>query len=75
MKKSLNIIDCIETIDNWGAQEKYSTQETFRLLSNPADWTDDQVFRGPNNERYFIDDLIGKKVTVGPVTFTVQEDC
>ena len=74
MEKSLDIIDCIETVDNWGGQEKYSTQETFRLLSNPAEWTDDQVFLGPADERYCIDDLIGKRVTVGPITFTVQEE-
>jgi hypothetical protein len=73
MKTSINIIDCIETVDNWGGQEKYSTQETFRLLSNPEEWTDDQIFRGPAYERYLIDDLIGKTVTVGQVTFTVQD--
>ena len=74
MQTPINIIDCIETVDNWGGQEKYSTQETFRLLSNPDEWTDDQIFRGPADERYFIDDLIGKTVTVGTITFTVQED-
>jgi hypothetical protein len=73
MKTSINIIDCVETVDNWGGQEKYSTQETFRLLSNPEEWTDDQIFRGPAYERYLIDDLIGKTVTVGQVTFTVQD--
>ena len=75
MQTSIEIIDCVETVDNWGRQSTYSTLETLTLLINSADWTDDQIFRGPADERYCIDDLIGKRVTVGPVNFTVQEDC
>lgn len=74
MQEPIEIVGCTEVVDNWGRQERYTEKETYGLLISPDEWTDDQTFFGPNNERYFIDDLIGKRVTVGPITFTVQED-
>jgi hypothetical protein len=74
MQEPIQIVGCTEVVDNWGRQEKYTEQETYGLLINPDEWTDDQTFWGPNDERYFIDDLIGKRVKCGPIEFTVQED-
>lgn len=74
MDNPIKIVGCTETVDNWGSVEKYSTDQTLALLKNPDEWTDDQVFWGPMNEQYFIDDLIGKEVQCGVETFTVQED-
>ena len=70
----IQIVGCVETVDNWGRTERYTEQQTLGLLTNPDEWTDDQIFYGPNNERYFIDDLIGKEVQCGSATVTIQED-
>lgn len=74
MQDTILIVGCVETLDNWGRTERLSEGETYKLLISPEDWNDDQIFYGPNNERYWIDDLIGKRVTCGPISFTVQED-
>jgi hypothetical protein len=72
INESIKITGCVETLDNWGSQE-YNEQETYKLLISPDEWNDDQVFYGLNNQVYWIDDLINKQVTCGPITFTVQE--
>ena len=74
MQEPIQIVGCTETVDNWGNTEKFKEAETLELLKNPEEWTDDQVFWGPANERYFIDDLIGKKVSCSGETFIVEED-
>ena len=71
----IKIKKCIETIDNWGNVEVYKDDNLFKLLITPEDWTDDQVFIGEGYDEgsYYIDDLIGKQVQVGPFIFKVQE--
>jgi hypothetical protein len=69
----IHIVGSIETVDNWGREEVHDTQETFKILIDSDYWTDDITFLGPRDERYLIDDLVGKVVTCGPVTFAVHE--
>ena len=74
MQEPIKITGCTETLDNWGRNQYYNEKETFELLISPEMWSDDQLFHGENHQAYWIDDLIGKEVTCGPVTFTVQEN-
>lgn len=74
MNEPIKITGFTETIDNWGRTVDGDEQETYRVLITPEEWTDDMVFNGPNHEQYLIDDLIGKQVQVGTITFTVQEE-
>lgn len=69
----IEIIGCLETIDNWGREEEYTASETYKLLITPEEWTDDQRFYDKFNRCYFIDELVGKKIQVGPYIFTLQE--
>ena len=73
MNESIKITGCVETLDNWSGTWEYNEQETYKLLISSDEWNDDQVFYGPNNQKYWIDDLINKQVTCGSITFTVQE--
>lgn len=65
-----------ETIDNWGRTESSSNGDVIqRILMNAEDWNDDMQFEDENGQVYFIDDLIGKEVSVeGIGTFTVPKD-
>jgi hypothetical protein len=72
--KVIEIVGCLETVDNWGREEQYDAQETYKLLTNPDEWTDDQRFYDECNRCFFIEELIGKKIKVGPFTFTLTED-
>lgn len=69
----IKIVKCTETIDNWSRQEIYKDADLFKLLITPEDWTDDQVFLSDEGLHYFIDDLIGKRVLIGTMEFTVNE--
>ena len=60
MKNIIQITGCTETIDNHGSTWFHDEKDTYTLLINPEEWSDDQVFHGINNQVYFIDDLIGK---------------
>ena len=70
----IKIIGCVETVDNWGNENKLDEQETYKLLINPDEWTDDQRFYDEFDNCYFVDDLVGKKIQVGPYIFTLQEE-
>lgn len=70
----IEIIGCLETIDNSGREEEYTASETYKLLITPEDWNDDQRFYDKFNRCYFVDELIDKKVKVGPITFHVHDD-
>jgi hypothetical protein len=74
-KEVIKIVKCVEVIDNWGNTETYTNEDLYKLLITPEDWTDDQTFVGgeDNEGTYYIDDLIGKVVWVGPYIFKVQE--
>ena len=74
MEEPIKIVGFTETIDNCGRTVEGDEQETFRILSAPEEWTDDIVFNGPAGHQYHIDDLIGKNVQVGNITFKIQED-
>lgn len=71
----IKIVYWSETIDNWGRTESSSKPQTIHsVLNDPANFTDDMEFEGPNGEVYFIDDLIGKEVSVeGFEPFVVPE--
>lgn len=71
--EKIQIVGCTETVDNWGREERYTESETLALLLDHEAWSDDQIFWGPNNERYFIDDLIGKTVICNHEVFPVRE--
>jgi hypothetical protein len=73
MDDVIKIIKCVEVIDNWGNTEQYKGADLYKLLITPEDWTDDQTFISDHGS-YYIDDLIGEKVQVGPYIFTVQEE-
>jgi hypothetical protein len=70
--EAINILKCVEVIDNWGNTETYKGADLFKLLITPEDWTDDQRFIGESCS-YDIDELIGKTVQVGTFIFKVQE--
>ena len=70
----LKIVGCIETVDNWGRQERYNAKETYELLNNPENWSDDQRFYCEGNGCYFIDDLIGKVIKCNKKVFKVPND-
>jgi hypothetical protein len=73
MDDVIKIKKCVEVIDNWGNTEQYKGADLYKLLITPEDWTDDQVFISDHGS-YYLDDLIGEKVQVGPYIFTVQEE-
>ena len=73
MSDVIKINKCEEIVDNWGNIEQYKDADLYKLLITPKDWTDDQTFISDEGS-YFIEDLIGKKVQVGPFIFTVQEE-
>jgi hypothetical protein len=72
MEDIIKLNKCIEVIDGWGNTEQYKNEDLYKLLITPEYWTDDLVFIADEGS-YYIDDLIGKKVQVGPYIFTVQE--
>lgn len=69
----IKIVRCTETLDNHGNQETYKNVDLFKLLITPEYWTDDQIFLSEDGVTYFIDDLIGKRVSVGTMEFTINE--
>ena len=44
MEGTINIIKCVEVIDNWGNTDQYKNEELYKLLITPEDWSDDQTF-------------------------------
>jgi hypothetical protein len=71
--EAINIIKCVEVVDNWGNTETYKESDLYKLLITPEDWTDDQRFISDNGQNFDIDELIGKPVQVGTFIFKVQE--
>jgi len=65
-----------EVIDNWGRTESSSNGTVIhRALTDVDNWNDDMMFHDDKSRLYFIDDLIGKEVTVDGIgTFTVPND-
>jgi hypothetical protein len=75
MDKPIKIKYYSQTIDNYGRQESSRKGEIiFNVLHNPEEWTDDMVFEGENQQIYFIDDLIGKKIQLDNVGIFLLED-
>jgi hypothetical protein len=72
MEDVIKLKKYVEVIDNWGNTEQYKNEDLYKLLITPEEWTDDQLFIADEGS-YYIEDLIGKKVQVGPYIFTVQE--
>ena len=70
----IEIVKCSEVIDNWGNIKWSDEHQTFKLLISSEYWSDDQLFYDNNNRVYNIDELIGKRVTCGSITFTVMGD-
>ena len=65
----------VDTVDNWGTQE-FTTKEDeiIKILKDSDSWTDDLEFHDYSKNIYSIDDLIGKRVSVGSVELLVTED-
>jgi hypothetical protein len=64
-----------QNIDNYGRQESSMKGEViFNVLHNPDEWTDDMVFEGENQQIYFIDDLIGKRIQLDNIGVFLLED-
>jgi len=60
-----NITYYSEVIDNWGRTESSSKPDRiYDILINPDEWTDDMIFEDDKGKIYYIDDLIGKKVSI-----------
>lgn len=72
----IKIVYYSEVIDNWGRTESSTKGEyIYNKLMNVDDWTDDMIFEDPAGNKYFIDDLIGKSVSVLNIgIFTVPND-
>jgi hypothetical protein len=73
--KAIKIIYYSEIIDNMGRTESSIIgHNIFSVLNNPMDWSDDMIFEDDKGNRYFIDDLIGKLVSIPDIgTFIVPE--
>lgn len=76
MNKAIEIVYYSEIIDNWGRTESSAKGEyIYNALMNVDEWSDDMVFVDPAGRQYFIDDLIGKSVSVPNIgIFTVPND-
>jgi len=62
---SIKIVYYSEVIDNYGRTESSAKgHNIFSVLNNPMDWSDDMIFEDDNGQKYFIDDLVGKEVSV-----------
>jgi len=73
--KAIRIVYYSEVIDNMGRTESSAKgHNIFSILNSPEDWNDDMIFEDDKGQKYFIDDLIGKEVSVPDIgIFTVEE--
>ena len=73
--KPIRIVYYSETIDNMGRTESSAKgHNIFSVLNSPYEWSDDMEFFDEGGQKYFIDDLIGKEVSVPDIgIFTVEE--
>jgi hypothetical protein len=73
--KAIRIVYYSEVIDNMGRTESSAKgHNIFSVLNSPEDWNDDMIFEDDKGQKYFIDDLIGKEVSVPDIgIFTVEE--
>ncbi len=71
----IKIVYYSEVIDNWGRTESSEKPEVIHsILNDPDGFNDDMTFEDPDGNVYFIDDLIGKEVSIdGFEPFTVTE--
>ena len=72
----IKIIYYSQVIDNYGRTESSMKGDyIFNALMCSEEWSDDMTFEGENGQIYFIDDLIGKEVSVPEIgIFTVPND-
>jgi len=73
--KAIRIVYYSEVIDNMGRTESSAKgHNIFSVLNSPEDWNDDMIFEDDKGQKYFIDDLIGKEVSVPDIgIFTIEE--
>ena len=71
----IEIIYFEENLDNWGRKETSNhPKRIYEALVNSEEWNDDMIFSDPSGQIYFIDDLIGKTISVeGYQPFTLSE--
>ena len=71
----IKIVYYSEVIDNFGRTESSAKgHNIFSALNNTMDWSDDMVFEDDKGQKYFIDDLAGKQVSVPDIgIFTVPD--
>ena len=76
MSQPIKIVYYSEVMDNWGRTESTFKPETIhKILNTPDDFTDDMTFEDEHEQRYTIDELIGKEVLVeGYPVFIVPDD-
>jgi len=61
----IKIVYYEETLDNWGKKDSSENPETIhKVLTNGEEWNDDMVFRDESGQIYFIDDLLGKNISL-----------
>jgi len=54
-----------EIIDNWGRKElSDDPTRIYEVLHQPEEWTDDMSFESPEDQIFFLDDLIGKQIKI-----------
>lgn len=72
---AIRIVYYSEVINNMGRTESSAKgHNIFSVLNSPEDWNDDMIFEDDKGQKYFIDDLIGKEVSVPDIgIFTVEE--
>ena len=79
---AIKIVYYSEVIDNFGRTESSAKgHNIFSVLNNPMDWTDDMIFEDDKGQKYLIDDLVGKEVSVPEIgvynttfVFTVPDE-
>ena len=73
--KAIRIVYYSEVIDNMGRTESSAKgHNIFSVLNSPEDWNDDMIFEDDKGQKYFIDDLIGKEVSIPDIgIFTIEE--
>lgn len=69
----IQIIGAVELTHGFGIPIMIDAKDTYEILINEHLWSEDHRFY-TTNQSYTIEDLIGKKVQVGPFIFTVVEN-
>lgn len=74
MENIVEIVEFVEVLDNWGAEDR--TSDTYRIeviLNDKDHWSDDMRFIGDDHNVYFIDNMIGKEFLINGKVMKITE--